>query len=875
MCDNCCRSLLLFLLSVLISSAFTPAYSDDAIIIRPDYYPSQLFSPGFDGESGPGIGLVLSGGGARGLAHIGVLKALEEEDINVNLIVGVSMGGVVGGLYSAGYSPEEIERIALNVDWTQLFSTGPLRRSLLGSQKGLSEKSLIKIRFDKWKPVIPGAITSGQYLSQFLEKLCTRGGIRSSISFNYLDPPLRIVCTDLSTGGRVVLSSGNLGDAMRATLSAPVAFTPVEVQGKLLVDGGLVDPIPVSVLKDQNVHPIVVVNTTSELLPATGNENVFEMADQTTTIMSMLRKAESIAQADLVITPKLQGISSTDFSAIEEIISEGEAAARKAIPRIKELLESIKNPANDTVFCPVTGYDITGPAALPKTMFKVLFKDSTSMSVADIRENLDAALADGYLEDAYCEVSKADSGYNITYVLKDCPRVRSVRLEGATLFPDSSLKEIIKIDPGMILNRKMIYAEARKIENKYIESGYSLARVTTDFDTSSGQLTFAIDEGRINSLNIEGNSHTRNWVIRRHIPFKVGDIYRSDKADQGVSDLYGTELFETARFMARPDSQGVTLVARVDEKPSRLIRAGARYDNEYGSKAFFDIVNDNIFGAGQQLFLSTTVGEKRRSVSINFKTDRIFKSYFTYHLTFDYEEFKRNYYIDHDYAGYNRQFRHGGVLSIGRQIPRLGTVWVAGEIHRYRWEEPGEPNRMKFDKGSISFISMVDTRDKLSFPDNGKYHIFKLDFAGELTGERTAYTRFQTSLESYYKITRRFNFHPGFSLGLSSNFMPYFDEFTLGGYRNFPGLFEDEILGDKLFLGSIAFRYDIPGPFFVHLKFDAGNIWSKLQNIRLSDLRYSSGVGISMKSPLGPMAVWYGRTTRGSDALYINIGFNW
>jgi NTE family protein len=857
------------------STCLSQVHKDDTIIIRPDYSPAQLFSAGFDREFDPGIGLVLSGGGARGLAHIGILKVLEKEGIHIHAIAGVSMGGVVGGLYSAGYSPEEIETIALNVNWRQLFSPGPMRKSLLGSQKGLSEKSIIKIRFEKWKPVIPGAITSGQNLSQFLEKLAARGGIRSTISFDYLAPPLRIVCTDLSTGERVVVSSGSLGDAMRATLAAPVAFTPVTIQGRLLVDGGLVDPIPVSVLQENRVFPIVAVNTTSELVPATGDENVFEMADQTTTIMSMPRKAESIEMADLLISPDLEGISSTDFSGIETIISAGERAAREMMPRLRELLGKVRNPANDTTYYPVTGWSISGLAALPKTMFKAYFKDFATLSIADIRAGLDSALSTGFLEDAWAEVSNSDSGFHINYILKDYPRVKSIRIPGATLFPDSTLEELIDVERGMILNKEMIYAGIRRIEKKYIDAGYNLVRVSSEFDTAGGVLTFAIDEGRINRLAIEGNEHTRDWVIRRHIPFEAGEIYRSDRAEQGVSDLYGAELFETARFVALPDSQGVSLIARVNEKPSQMVRAGARYDNEYGGKAFFDIVDENVFGAGQQLFVSTTVGEKKRSVSLNFKADRILKSYFTYHLVFDYAEFKRNYYIDHEYEGYNRQFRHGGELSIGRQIPRLGTAWIAGEIHRYRWDEPGGGARRTFDKGSLSFVSEVDTRDELSFPNSGKYHFFRLEFAGGLTGDKTAYTRFQTSLESYYQIFKNLNFHPALSLGLSSNFMPYFDEFTLGGYRGFPGFFQDEVFGDKLFLGLLAFRYDIAGPFFAHLKFSAGNIWNKLENIRFSELKYSSGAGISMKSPLGPMSLWYGRTTKGLDALYINIGFDW
>jgi NTE family protein len=842
----------------------TPAPdSAGKIIIKPGYSPSQLFSPDFTNGLQPSIGLVLSGGGARGLAHIGVLKVLEKEGIDIRIIAGVSMGGVVGGLYSAGYSPEEIERIALSVNWRELLSPNPLRESLLTTQKDMAEKSIVRIRFSNWRPVIPGAVTSGQNLSQFLERLAARGGIRSSISFDYLDPPIRIVCTDLSTGEKIVLSSGNLGEALRATLAAPVAFTPVDIGGRLLVDGGLVDPLPVSILKNIKDLPLVAVNTTSVLIPASGKENLLEMADQTTTIMSMRKINESIDMADLVISPDLKAVTATDFSDVAFIISAGEEAAIDALPEIRKLLDELEKSDNGTVYEPVTGWDISGLEVLPRTMFKTVFVESASMSRAAITANLDRALQTGYLESANAEIIPGDSGFSINYILRDYPRVKEISIKGATLFMEERIFDLIESRAGNVLNKKSTISDINKI------------RVRTEFDYDSGHLIFIIDEGRINNLLIEGNEFTRDWVIKRHIPFNPGDVYKGVLAEQGVSDLYGTGLFETARFLAVPDSQGVSLIARVDEKPSKMLRAAARYDNEYGARAFVDLVDDNIFGAGQQLFISTTVGEKRRSVSLNFKADRIFKTYYTYRLRFDYEEFKRNHYIDHDYERYYPQYSHGGELTVGRQISRLGTMSIVGEIRRYHWDEPDIEHRKTFDKGSVGFRSTVDTRDNISFPLSGKYHIFEMEFAGELTGEKIAYTRFYTSLESYYKITGDINFHPRFSLGLSSNFMPYFDEFRLGGYQNFIGLFEDEILGDKMFSGELAFRYSLPGPFHFHLKYNMGNIWNRLENIRFSEMKYSAGAGLSMKSFLGPISVWYGRTTNGLDALYISAGYDW
>jgi NTE family protein len=868
-------STIIIVLTPLNFSRASDLLIDDIIIIKLDTSPSESYASFVSADLEPGVGLALTGGGSRGLAHIGVLKVLDRENINIEFIAGVSMGGVIGGLYSSGYSPAELENIALEVQWKELFSQSPLRSSLLATQKDRSEKSLIKIRFDNWRPVLPRAITSGQNLSQFLEALTARAGIRSSISFDYLNPRLRIICTDLSTGEKVILSSGNLAEAMRASMAVPIALTPVDIEEKILVDGGLVDPVPVDVVIRNIRHPVIAVNTSSDLLPASKIVDVIDIADQTTTIMSMRRKTESLEKADLVITPDMEGRLSTDFSDIKSLIEAGEKAAEKAIPEIRRLLSETNPSAEDGPEYRITGWEINDLSFMPKTFFKTVFEHSGRISSRKIESNLRRAFESGYISDARAELIPVDSGYYLEYHLIDNPRISEIVYDGATLFEERDFTDLVESREGMILNYAMVSADREILERFYIRSGFSLVRVYSIFDPDNRQLVFKIDEGRINNIVLEGNKRTRAWAVMRHVPFNPGDVFKQRKAERGVEDLYGTDLFETVRFLAAPDSVGITLKVLVTEKPYNILRSGARYDLEYGSKAFIDIVDDNLFGGGLELYLSTTVGEKRRSVSLDFEADRIWNSLYTFRLFVDYGEFKRNYYIDHKYQGYLSEFHHGGELSLGRQIPRLGMISIVGQIRRYRWEEFGKVDKLLFDKGSIGFRSIVDTRDEIDFPESGKYHLFELEFAGELSGERVAYTRFLTSIESYYRVNNRLNFHPKLSLGVSSNFMPFFDQFTLGGQQNFMGLFEDEIVGEKLFLGDLEMRYSVFGPIYLRGRYNMGNIWSRIENIRLSEMRYSGGIGIAVKTFIGPISSWYGRTDEGLDAFYFSAGYNW
>jgi outer membrane protein insertion porin family len=443
-----------------------------------------------------------------------------------------------------------------------------------------------------------------------------------------------------------------------------------------------------------------------------------------------------------------------------------------------------------------------------------------------------------------------------------------------TLFESRELESLLQTKAGMVFNSKTIAIDRRKIEGLYLQNGYNLIRVTADLDTS-GCLTIRVDEGMINGIRVEGAERTRRWAIMRHIPFDTGDVYVRQRGERAVDDLYGTGLFESAMMIAEPDSSGITLLIKVVEKPYNLIRGGARFDLEYKSKAFVDLVADNLIGGGQEVFISATLGEKRRSLSFHYQADRLFKTLFTNALMLDYSELKRNHYIDHRYHRYFKQRSFGGELTPGRQIPQFGIIYIVGLMRHIEWYEPDRGGKQEFNKYALGGRSLVDTRDAISFPESGKYHLFDLEFASDLRDRKTAYTRFFTSIEAYYQITKRLNFHPRLAMGASSNAMPYFDRFALGGLRSFLGLHEDEFLGDKTTQGALELRNKIGDRFYVMARYNIAGIWNKIDSVRLAKLRHGGGIGIGLKTPFGPIQSWYGRTDSGLDAIYLEIGHEW
>lgn len=293
-------------------------------------------------ESGeqPRIGLVLSGGGARGAAHIGVLKVLEEMRVPIHAIAGTSMGAVVGGLYASGLPASEVERLMRSVNWQEAFSDRPAREDLTFRRKEEDRNFLVRLPLGlrAREFLLPKGLIQGQQLSSTLRELSLP--VAQIEQFDALPTPFRALATDLETGDGVVLSEGDLATAMRASLSAPGVFTPVEYEGRLLVDGGLAENLPIEVARQMNVDVLIVVDAGFPLLTRDRLSTVPIISNQMLAILirrnSAMQRA-SLAPEDIVIDPDLGEASSFDFARLGRSINAGEAAARDAADRLREL----------------------------------------------------------------------------------------------------------------------------------------------------------------------------------------------------------------------------------------------------------------------------------------------------------------------------------------------------------------------------------------------------------------------------------------------------------------------------------------------------------------------------------------------------------
>ena len=306
----------------LLSASVAPAIADDqaSTAVRPR------------------IGLVLGGGGARGVAHVGVLKVLEELRVPVDYIAGTSMGSVVGGLYASGMSAQEIEREVLAMDWKGLFQDDLNRPDRTFRRKRDDDLYVFnaKLGVSDGKIKVPLAYIRGQKFDLMLNRLTLP--VVGIDDFDRLPVPYRAVATDLETGKEVVLAKGSLATAIRASLAVPAAFDPVEIDGRLLVDGGLANNVPVSVARSMGADVFIVVSVGTELARRDQINSALDVTAQLGSFLVSFNsepQLQSLGPGDVLIRPQLGDLSSRDFTRAAEAIPIGEGAAREALDALR------------------------------------------------------------------------------------------------------------------------------------------------------------------------------------------------------------------------------------------------------------------------------------------------------------------------------------------------------------------------------------------------------------------------------------------------------------------------------------------------------------------------------------------------------------
>jgi NTE family protein len=289
----------------------------------------------------PKVGLVLSGGGAKGISHIGVLQAIDSAGLKIDYITGTSMGSIVGALYAVGYSGKEIEKISNELDWDVVLSNNPNYRTISIDEKDEYGKYSVEVGFRDGKPQMATGLIESEELWLTLNRLFLP--VYNIKDFSKFDIPFKCIATDLSDGKAVVLDKGEIVNALRSSMAIPSVFTAVDYDSTKLVDGGIIRNFPVTDVKEMGADIVIGVNLFLGLPDINKLNNVLDVFYQIT----QYRDAEDLVTekklCNLIIEPPVEKYSAGSFSSIAEIMKIGKETGNKYYPYFKHLADSLNN----------------------------------------------------------------------------------------------------------------------------------------------------------------------------------------------------------------------------------------------------------------------------------------------------------------------------------------------------------------------------------------------------------------------------------------------------------------------------------------------------------------------------------------------------
>ncbi len=811
------------------------------------------------------LGLALSGGGARGIAQIGVLKALEDKGVPIDYIVGTSMGAIIGGLYSTGYSPAYLETLVKTLSWDELTSLqeSTRRQDLFLEQKRVRDRASLTLQFDGLKLVIPKSLSAAQELTETLDKLALSAPYHHEKSFDDLPVSFRAVATDLVTGKREVLSKGSLSAALRASAAVPLLFLPVDIDGKQLVDGGFVSNIGVDVLNEQSPDVSVAVNTLGVLYQQKSDVDLpWKVADQIMGIMMQEQNEKQLRQAQVVIKPDIGNRESGNFKNLAPLILAGYQAGFELADSLLRLIEI--EPSNDI---DISGFEIEtlAPAPIPDCV------RTTLQSGTKVKATLKAALNHDFFTDAFAEVDTLQK--KVRYHFTPVPsfsvvKVMSKNEPNFTRFITSNLpKKPMTNRAGRVVVEHLVQ-ELKQI--------YPLLRVKS-CRVESDTLFITIDEGRLSEVRYElSRGWTNRSVIEKEIEFDTNSVLLLPKVEKTINNLYNTGIFNRVSLWTERDTNSsattkTILTIRMNEKFSEQLRIGFRVDDVYAAQLLLDFRNENFLGTATELGGWFTIGDRISSTQVEYHVHRLWKTYFTFFTKVFYQS-RKLFATDIRFSSLSTrpernerteygQQHYGITAALGKQIYRDGNIFF--ELTRQNamlFDNDGIAPNQRLWLTSLKTRFTIDTRDNPFSPAAGSFTEIYFDYYPQFLGNALTFSKFLFSHQETQPFGKEWRGRWRISLGFADNLTPFSEQFSLGGIgANFSipfyGSRFDDFRGRQVVVAGYDIEFTSPiqfvAPTLIALHYNLGNIWTQSSRMTLREFTHGVGTELILKTPLG------------------------
>ncbi len=837
----------------------------------------------------PRLTIALSGGGARCLAHIGILEALEEADVHPDGLVGSSTGALVGGLYAAGFTPAEIKDRLLKFDWGSVLLDEPERKTLPLARKEEHSRHLLTLRLDRhMAPVVPGAISPGQRLYQTLLELTLDAPFRPVGPWTGLRVPLIIPATDLPTGQSVIIDRGDLTPALRGSLSIPLLFDPLILGTLQLIDGGITANIPVEIAREMGGDVVLAVNATSPLRRTEPPYHPWQIVDQVTTILEREADDHSLSLADIVVTPDLGDVQSTSTIDSERLINTGREAMREAMPELLELLRP--SPEDDDnmflTFIAVT-LKCDGNKGDPQTEGLPIpppeWSRAGGATVGQVRELLRRIYTSGTVCEARAFYDSESE--TLRFHIRRNPTLQRVIFNGDRLLPDSLLAAPFEPLYGRPMDYDSTRSALEQLLRIYRSAGFPAATITDlSFDASSGAMSIGLKVGRLGGIRFIGIERVPESWLKREIPLHPGrPITRAGILD-GTANLYATGLFRSVYpvlHLGQEPGETWTLELYVSEHPAPPVRLGLAYQGERKTRGFIELIHPSPFNYAARLVLFASPGQRDAEYRIEGLDDKAFGLPLIYKLSFGYCRRERALYNSHhDRSGDYTEARWGGNLEVGGPSLRWGLLSLTS-----RWEqhENRYPDRKKdYLLAAVGARLAVDTEDRTPFPNRGIRAQAGFETSGSYLGSGRDFTRLWGRWEGFETPLHRHTFGLRVGAGIADLTTPGDERFRLGGMHSFPGLHLDEAIGALQMAAGCEYRFDlisrVLADSYLGLRFDVAGSWPDPDaQILDRDWMQSFALYFAFDTLLGPLMIQWGHlmgigAPTAQDILFVQCG---
>lgn len=761
----------------------------------------------------PKVGLVLSGGGAKGFAHIGILQMLDSLAIPIDYIAGTSMGGIMGALYATGFNGKELEELTKQMDWFEIFTDTPPRHLLPYLQKKDQGQYQTEFGIEGIKPTSPAGLIEGQKISLLFSSLTFP--YEHLHDFDELPIPYRCVAVDLVRGEQIVLKEGSLAKAMRSTMSIPSMFSPVDWGDSLLVDGGILNNMPVDVVRQMGADIVIAVDVAGSLKQKQKLKTVIDVLEQSLNLLGIEKWRKNLELSDLYIRPDLEEYTLLDFTTnkVNDIIEEGKKAAHRNYDEFlkfkeKYQLERYVNPkmhlyqGKEMI---IEDVQIMGLTSIP---FDVLYKHF------DIHAN-----------DMFDAVRCAEC-----------------------------VAEVEKLDASLDAHYEVIPTADDKV------------RIILHVDEKSKSIIYRVD--------IEGNQRLSFSFIYEMLGLMPGDPLDTDLLNQRIMEMYGLGYFKSILYELTPVKQNyMALKLKVKESAYRKLRVGFYYDNHHRIVGRAGIYGTSFFTSRLRFesdFLFS--GLTQFSSKVFYPTRMGSMPVYPYIR----EKFKDIPVAIHDVEGnaiaeYKDRSWLAGV-GVGFLFGKSGNFEVEYQqeyvdvVPNIALPDPLMFPDFENELHNIYMKFTVDVLDDPILPSSGYYYQSEFESSYEQLKSDLYYYWLKMSIDYYWRINSLHNIRFFGLYAKGCKRLPTYKVFNLGHPDYFVGMDYDEITGTGTSIVRLDYRYRVNDFFYVKL------IANTILNYEYEYIggHYSSqglwgtGLGLTFMTPLGPFEMIFATGSKGT-----------